>query len=118
MDVTDLRRAGNDRMPPVAKKQLPFRLPGRRRAARCSTGTTASGAICLGAPRRVARADPYRVWLSEIMLQQTTVKAVIPFYQRFLQRWPTVAALAAAPAGRRARGLGGARLLQPRAQPA
>lgn len=43
------------------------------------------------------RADPYRVWLSEIMLQQTTVKAVIPFYLRFLARWPTVRALAAAP---------------------
>jgi hypothetical protein len=41
--------------------------------------------------------DPYRVWLSEIMLQQTTVRAVIPFYERFLARWPTVAALAAAP---------------------
>ena len=51
-------------------------------------------------PWRVApgkRADPYRVWLSEIMLQQTTVKAVIPFYLRFLARWPTVKALAAAP---------------------
>src|ERR1044072_3476490 len=43
------------------------------------------------------RADPYRVWLSEIMLQQTTVKAVIPFYLRFLARWPPVTALAAAP---------------------
>jgi A/G-specific adenine glycosylase len=42
-------------------------------------------------------ADPYRVWLSEIMLQQTTVKAVGPYYMRFLARWPTVAALAAAP---------------------
>ena len=41
--------------------------------------------------------DAYRVWLSEIMLQQTTVKAVIPFYQRFLARWPTVEQLAAAP---------------------
>jgi len=41
-------------------------------------------------------ADPYRVWLSEIMLQQTTVKAVIPYYERFLARWPTVTALAAA----------------------
>lgn len=40
--------------------------------------------------------DPYRVWLSEIMLQQTTVKAVIPYFERFLSRWPTVAALAAA----------------------
>lgn len=40
--------------------------------------------------------DPYRVWLSEIMLQQTTVAAVIPYYERFLARFPTVAALAAA----------------------
>jgi A/G-specific adenine glycosylase len=39
---------------------------------------------------------PYRVWLSEIMLQQTTVAAVIPYYERFLARWPTVEALAAA----------------------
>ena len=43
------------------------------------------------------RADPYRVWLSEIMLQQTTVKAVAPYYARFLERFPTVAQLAAAP---------------------
>jgi A/G-specific adenine glycosylase len=41
--------------------------------------------------------DPYRVWLSEIMLQQTTVKAVAPYFARFTARWPTVAALAAAP---------------------
>lgn len=41
-------------------------------------------------------ADPYRVWLSEIMLQQTTVKAVIPFFERFVRRWPDVKALAAA----------------------
>jgi A/G-specific adenine glycosylase len=46
--------------------------------------------------RKGERPDPYRVWLSEIMLQQTTVKAVAPFYARFLSRWPTVAALAAA----------------------
>ena len=46
--------------------------------------------------RRGERADPYAVWLSEIMLQQTTVKAVAPYYARFLARWPTVAALAAA----------------------
>ena len=42
-------------------------------------------------------ADPYRVWLSEIMLQQTTVVAAIPYYERFLTRFPTVVALAAAP---------------------
>jgi A/G-specific adenine glycosylase len=43
------------------------------------------------------RSDPYRVWLSEIMLQQTTVKAVAPYFKSFLARWPTVQALAAAP---------------------
>jgi A/G-specific adenine glycosylase len=43
------------------------------------------------------RTDPYRVWLSEIMLQQTTVKAVAPYYARFLARWPDVQSLAAAP---------------------
>lgn len=42
------------------------------------------------------RADPYTVWLSEVMLQQTTVKAVIPFYEYFLRTWPTVGDLAAA----------------------
>ena len=46
---------------------------------------------------RGAAADPYRVWLSEIMLQQTTVAAVAPYFKRFLVRWPTVEALAAAP---------------------
>lgn len=38
--------------------------------------------------------DPYRVWLSEIMLQQTTVAVVIPYFERFLARFPTVQALA------------------------
>ncbi len=41
--------------------------------------------------------DPYRVWLSEIMLQQTTVATVGPYFMRFLARWPDVHALAAAP---------------------
>jgi A/G-specific adenine glycosylase len=43
-----------------------------------------------------ARPDPYRVWLSEVMLQQTTVKAVAPYFQRFTERWPNLTALAAA----------------------
>jgi len=43
--------------------------------------------------------DPYRVWLSEIMLQQTTVAAVIPYFERFLTRFPTIQALASAPEG-------------------
>ncbi|WP_336946054.1 A/G-specific adenine glycosylase [Asaia sp. HN010] len=42
-------------------------------------------------------ADPYAVWLSEIMLQQTTVVTVMPYYERFLKRYPTVQDLAAAP---------------------
>jgi A/G-specific adenine glycosylase len=41
--------------------------------------------------------DPYRIWLSEIMLQQTQVATVIPYYARFLEHFPTVADLAAAP---------------------
>lgn len=41
--------------------------------------------------------DPYRIWLSEIMLQQTQVATVIPYYQRFLERFPDVTALAEAP---------------------
>jgi A/G-specific adenine glycosylase len=40
--------------------------------------------------------EPYRVWISEVMLQQTTVKAVVPYYEAFLERFPTVAALAGA----------------------
>ncbi len=43
------------------------------------------------------RPDPYRVWLSEIMLQQTTVAAVAPYYERFLARFPDIVTLAAAP---------------------
>lgn len=49
------------------------------------------------APPGTARMDPYRVWLSEIMLQQTTVPAVVPYFLTFTARWPDVHALAAAP---------------------
>jgi len=42
-------------------------------------------------------ANPYHVWLSEVMLQQTTVQAVAPYFLAFLKRWPTVQDLAAAP---------------------
>nr|NUR37214.1 A/G-specific adenine glycosylase [Sphingomonas sp.] len=44
-----------------------------------------------------AAPDPYRVWLSEVMLQQTTVATVRPRFERFVERWPTIEALAAAP---------------------
>ena len=48
-------------------------------------------------PGAAGAADPYQVWLSEVMLQQTTVAVVIPYFHAFLNRWPTVGALAAAP---------------------
>jgi A/G-specific adenine glycosylase len=41
--------------------------------------------------------DPYAIWLSEVMLQQTRVETVIPYYERFLARWPSVGSLAEAP---------------------
>ncbi|MDK4736262.1 A/G-specific adenine glycosylase [Rhizobium sp. CNPSo 3490] len=49
-----------------------------------------------GMAARGVRADPYRVWLSEVMLQQTTVQAVKPYFEKFLRRWPDVTDLAAA----------------------
>ncbi|HEX7741301.1 MAG TPA: A/G-specific adenine glycosylase [Sphingobium sp.] len=49
------------------------------------------------APPGANAADPYRVWLSEVMLQQTTVAAVGPYFAKFTARWPDVEALAAAP---------------------
>ncbi|MGQ0507157.1 MAG: hypothetical protein ACT4TC_17755 [Myxococcaceae bacterium] len=41
--------------------------------------------------------DPYAIWISEVMLQQTQIATVIPYWERFLQRFPDVQALAAAP---------------------
>jgi A/G-specific adenine glycosylase len=53
--------------------------------------------ISPAARRRGARPDPYRVWLSEIMLQQTRVETVDGYWRRFVARWPDLPALAAAP---------------------
>jgi A/G-specific adenine glycosylase len=50
-------------------------------------------------PHDAARPDPYRVWLSEVMLQQTTVPHATPYFLDFTRRWPTVSALAAAEDG-------------------
>ncbi|ESZ73240.1 adenine glycosylase [Mesorhizobium sp. L103C119B0] len=50
------------------------------------------------ATARGARPDPYRIWLSEVMLQQTTVEAVKSYFRAFVEKWPDVKALAAAPA--------------------
>ena len=52
------------------------------------------------APRELARGirpDPYRVWLSEVMLQQTTVEAVKSYFRAFVEKWPDIEALAASP---------------------
>ena len=62
--------------------------------------------------------DPYRVWLSEIMLQQTQVATVLGYYARFLQRFPDVRRAGRGAAGRRAGAVERPGLLQPRAQPA
>ena len=64
------------------------RAADRRRRPRCaagsSTGTAATAATCPGGATR----DPYRVWVSEVMLQQTTVQGGVPYYERFLARFP------------------------------
>ena len=65
------------------------RRPASRRRSLIAYGSAKS---CSGEPPP----EPYRVWLSEVMLQQTTVAAVKPRFERFLARWPTVEALAAA----------------------
>jgi A/G-specific adenine glycosylase len=66
-------------LPPAARRKLLTWFDRHRRAL----------------PWRADR-DPYRVWVSEVMLQQTTVAAVVPYFARFLEAFPTVAALAAA----------------------
>ena len=48
------------------------------------------------APNSGGKPDPYRIWMAEVMLQQTTVAAVAGYFERFIARWPTVADLAAA----------------------
>jgi A/G-specific adenine glycosylase len=89
--------APRDRMPDVAKAQPPV---GEETADAATILLRWYDRERRHLPWRVSpgrQPDPYRVWLSEIMLQQTTVKAVIPYYEAFLVRWPTVEALAAAP---------------------
>jgi A/G-specific adenine glycosylase len=80
----------------VAKKQLRLNLPGPQTTATLLDWYDREQRILPWRTRGDALPDPYAVWLSEIMLQQTTVKAVIPYYARFLARWPTVTSLAGA----------------------
>ncbi len=84
------------------------KAPGRQRAKAAGSNSVPQPAALLAwfdrhgrtlpwRSKSGERPDPYRVWLSEIMLQQTTVRAVGPYYARFLERWGDVRALAAAP---------------------
>lgn len=80
-------------------------MPAPARTAKASAGPAARLLAWYDRHARVLpwrarpgqRPDPYRVWLAEIMLQQTTVVTVGPYYAKFLARWPNVEALAAAP---------------------
>ena len=83
-------------MPSVARKQLQFRFAGPQAAAALLYWYDSERRDLPWRARKGRTPDPYRVWLSEVMLQQTTVKAVIPFYEAFLARWPNVEALAEA----------------------
>lgn len=85
-----------DNVKAVARKQLPLRPAGPDTVASLLDWYDRERRDLPWRTKRGRRTDPYRVWLSEIMLQQTTVKAVIPYYERFLARWPDVAMLAAA----------------------
>ena len=85
-----------DTVKTVARKQLPLRPAGPDTVAALLDWYDRERRDLPWRAKRGRRTEAYRVWLSEIMLQQTTVKAVIPYYERFLKRWPTVDALAAA----------------------
>jgi A/G-specific adenine glycosylase len=83
-------------MPATAEAQLGAGVPGRVTVGALLDWYDREQRRLPWRPSGGGRPDPYRVWLSEIMLQQTTVKAVIPYYETFLRRWPTMQALARA----------------------
>ncbi|MFO0523124.1 MAG: A/G-specific adenine glycosylase [bacterium] len=86
------------------KRAAPGTVDGGRGDAGSTAGAGAFAARLVAWQRTAGRSglpwqgirDPYRIWLSEIMLQQTQVATVIPYYLRFLERFPDVSALAAA----------------------
>jgi A/G-specific adenine glycosylase len=90
---------------PARKKKIAAPFAGKVGAVPCPPLAADALLAWYGRHRRILpwrtasgeTPDPYRVWLSEIMLQQTTVKTVAPYFARFVQRWPNVASLAAAP---------------------
>lgn len=81
----------------VARKQLPLRPAGPDTVDALLAWYDAERRDLPWRVKGRKRPDAYRVWLSEIMLQQTTVKAVIPYFEKFVARWPSVADLASAP---------------------
>ena len=82
-------------MPASAAKQLIAEHPATTRLLRHYDAH--ARALPWRSPPGSPPPEPYRVWLSEVMLQQTTVATVKPRYRRFLERWPTVDALSAPP---------------------
>jgi A/G-specific adenine glycosylase len=90
-----MMRASRERAQVVANGPRRLPVPGPRTAVALLRWYGREARVLPWRTRR-GKPDPYRVWLSEIMLQQTTVKAVIPYYAAFLARWPNVQALAAA----------------------
>ena len=80
----------------VARKQLPLRPAGPDTVAALLDWYDREARVLPWRYTGKRRPDAYKVWLSEIMLQQTTVKAVIPYFEKFVARWPSVAKLAAA----------------------
>jgi A/G-specific adenine glycosylase len=87
MALTGKHRKGASRQDPIAGRLLAWYDAHHRELPwRVTPSAHAAG----------ARPDPYHVWLSEIMLQQTTVEAVKPYFRKFLEKWPAVGDLAAA----------------------
>lgn len=87
-----------------AKRDLPWRTPAQqsqpplqKQPTNCPRHPAAVAVAEFSDAARRPCADFYRVWVSEMMLQQTRVEAVIPYYERFLARFPDVETLAAAP---------------------
>lgn len=95
-DLTGRVRAG-DKRPMARTLENPPESVGKPAAAPLLAWYDAHARVLPWRARKGERADPYAVWLSEIMLQQTTVATVGPYFMRFLARWPNVEALAAAP---------------------
>lgn len=83
---------------PVLSTDIPLSLPEKLLAWYDRHHRELPWRVSPAAAKAGRRADPYRVWLSEVMLQQTTVQAVKPYFAKFLALWPKVTDLAAAPA--------------------